>query len=108
MAIHSSTLAWKIPGQRSLVGYSPWGCEESDTTERLHFHPSGKQLLARIRCLYIPYFAFSLTDATYFQSYLRQHHYPIHFSEVFSYICNIVNIVLSHSTFHPGMPQHPE
>ena len=25
-------------GQRSLVGYSPWGCKESDTTERLHFH----------------------------------------------------------------------
>ena len=25
-------------GQRSLVGYSPWGCEESDTSERLHFH----------------------------------------------------------------------
>ena len=25
-------------GQRSLVGYSPWGHEESDTTERLHFH----------------------------------------------------------------------
>ena len=24
--------------QRSLVGYSPWGCKESDTTERLHFH----------------------------------------------------------------------
>ena len=21
----------------SLVGYSPWGCKESDTTERLHF-----------------------------------------------------------------------
>ena len=21
-----------------LVGYSPWGCEESDTTEQLHFH----------------------------------------------------------------------
>ena len=21
--------------QRSLVGYSPWGCKESDTTERL-------------------------------------------------------------------------
>ena len=20
-------------GQRSLVGYNPWGCEESDTTE---------------------------------------------------------------------------
>ena len=24
--------------QRSLVGCSPWGREESDTTERLHFH----------------------------------------------------------------------
>ena len=38
MAPHSSTLGWKIHGQRSLVGYSPWGLEESDTTERLHFH----------------------------------------------------------------------
>ena len=25
-------------GQRSLVGYSLWGREESDMTERLHFH----------------------------------------------------------------------
>ena len=25
MTIHSSTLAWKIPGRRSLEGYSPWG-----------------------------------------------------------------------------------
>ena len=25
-------------GQRSLVGFSPWGLEESDTTERLHFY----------------------------------------------------------------------
>ena len=38
MAPHSSTLAWKSHGQRSLVGCSPWGCEESDTTERLPFH----------------------------------------------------------------------
>ena len=38
MAPHSSTLAWKIRGWRSLVGCSPWGCEESDMTERLHFH----------------------------------------------------------------------
>ena len=36
MTTHSSTLAWKIPW--SLVGCSPWGREESDTTERLHFH----------------------------------------------------------------------
>ena len=25
-------------GQRSLASCSPWGCEESDTTEQLHFH----------------------------------------------------------------------
>ena len=28
----------KSRGWRSLVGCSPWGREESDTTERLHFH----------------------------------------------------------------------
>ena len=27
----------KSHGQRSLVGYSPWSCEESDATEKLHF-----------------------------------------------------------------------
>ena len=32
MATHSSILACKSHGQRSLVGYSPWGCKESDTT----------------------------------------------------------------------------
>ena len=33
MATHSSTLAGKFHGQRSLVGYSPWGGKESDMTE---------------------------------------------------------------------------
>ena len=31
-------LPGKSQGQRSLVGCSPWGREESGTTERLHFH----------------------------------------------------------------------
>ena len=31
-------LPGKSHGQRSVVGCSPWGCKESDTTERLHFH----------------------------------------------------------------------
>ena len=31
-------LLGKSHGQRSLVGCSPWGREESDMTERLHFH----------------------------------------------------------------------
>ena len=30
-------LPGKFHGLRSLVGYSPWGLKESDTTERLHF-----------------------------------------------------------------------
>ena len=33
-------LPGKSHGRRSLVGCSPWGLEESDTTERLHFHIS--------------------------------------------------------------------
>ena len=31
-------LPGKSHGRRSLVGCSPWGRKESDTTERLHFH----------------------------------------------------------------------
>ena len=31
MATHSSILAWRIPWQRNLVGYGPWGHTESDT-----------------------------------------------------------------------------
>ena len=31
-------LPGKSHGQRSLVGYSPWGREESEMTERLRFH----------------------------------------------------------------------
>ena len=33
-------LPGKSHGRRSLVGYSPWGHKESDTTEWLHFHLS--------------------------------------------------------------------
>ena len=33
MAPHSSILAWRSHGQRSLVGYSTWHCKEPDTTE---------------------------------------------------------------------------
>ena len=36
MAPHSSTLAWKIHGRRSLVGCSPWGRKESGTNKRLN------------------------------------------------------------------------
>ena len=36
MATYSSILAWRILWtERSMVGYSPWGCKESNITERL-------------------------------------------------------------------------
>ena len=34
MTTHFSILAWKLRGN-SLAGYSPWGCKESDTTEKV-------------------------------------------------------------------------
>ena len=33
MATHSSVLAWRPHGQKSLVGYHPWGHKELDMTE---------------------------------------------------------------------------
>ena len=42
MATHSPILSGEFHGQRSLVGYSPWGHKELDMTElltlSLHFH----------------------------------------------------------------------
>ena len=35
IATHSTFLPGESHGQRNLVGYSPWGCRESDTTEQL-------------------------------------------------------------------------
>ena len=36
MATHTSILEpGEVYGQRSLAGYTPWGCKELDTTERL-------------------------------------------------------------------------
>ena len=36
---HSSITAWRTHGWRSLVGYSPQGCKELDTAERLTQFP---------------------------------------------------------------------
>ena len=35
-------------GQGSLVGYSPWGCKESDMTERLNSNNNTNQFLIKI------------------------------------------------------------
>ena len=48
MAPHSSTFAWKIHGQRSLVGCSPWVAKSrtrlSDFTFTFHFHALEKEM----------------------------------------------------------------
>ena len=44
-------LLGKSHGQRSLVGYSPWGRKELDTTERLHFHFSYCSWVLKARIL---------------------------------------------------------
>ena len=36
MATTSSILAWEIPWSRNMVGCSPWGRKESDTTWQLN------------------------------------------------------------------------
>ena len=38
MALHSSTLAWKIPWMEEPGRLQSMGSRKSDTTERLHFH----------------------------------------------------------------------
>ena len=48
MATYSGILAWRFHRQRSLVGYSPWGHKESDTTEATgHAH-----MYTYVHCLY--------------------------------------------------------
>ena len=44
MAPHSSTLAWKIPWTEEPGGLQSMGHQESDTTERLHFHAVEKEM----------------------------------------------------------------
>ena len=41
-------LLGKSHGQRSVVGYSPWGCKEWDTTEPLHFTHFQASLVAQL------------------------------------------------------------
>ena len=45
-------LPGKSHGQRSLIGYSPWGRKESDTTEQLHFHFRGSSISSFLRNLH--------------------------------------------------------
>ena len=41
-------LAWKFQGQRSLAGYSPWVCKESDMTECAQMHARRQKACTQI------------------------------------------------------------
>ena len=47
MATHSIIPEWKIQWMKSLAGYSPWGCKQSDTSEHAHI-TGGKNKVFRI------------------------------------------------------------
>ena len=38
IATYFSIVSGEFYGMRGLVGYNPWGCKESDTTEQQHFN----------------------------------------------------------------------
>ena len=35
MTSHATIFAWRIPWQRSLAGYSSWGCKDLNMIERI-------------------------------------------------------------------------
>ena len=49
MATHSVFLPEESHGQRSLGGYSPWGCKESDMTQRLNNNTHHDKSFGRLR-----------------------------------------------------------
>ena len=54
MVTHPSqvSLPEESHGQRSLAGYSPWGCKVWDTTERLNNNHHGHTAPRYTRCLF--------------------------------------------------------
>ena len=44
MATHSSVLSWRIPRTEELVGFSPWGCRELNSTEHDDETDKGKSI----------------------------------------------------------------
>ena len=49
IATHSSILAWRIPMERRLEGYTPWGCKELDMTEQLNTAQNNLLIIYRLQ-----------------------------------------------------------
>ena len=88
MATDASILAWESHGQRSLVGYSPWGRKESDTTERL-------TLLLLEKCLFKSFVHFKIELCFGYavhrglDLFQKLDFYQTHDLQVFSPICGL-------------------
>ena len=54
------------------VGYSPWGHEESDSTEHMHTHLFGQIILSLLFLLYLP--EIGLKIEVHFKRYLLNKH----------------------------------
>ena len=65
MATHSSILAWKIHGQRSLADYSPRGHKESDVTAHMHHALHIIYRIHVIRTIHIIHRAYIYTEREY-------------------------------------------
>ena len=65
IAAHSSILAWRIPGERSLAGYSPRGLKESDVTETLTLSLSYIHINLALKTLNRPSNCFKLLNHSY-------------------------------------------
>ena len=66
-------------GGRSLVGYSPWGRKESDTTEQLHFTSLHIYMCVCV-CLYLylhPYLPLYNYIFLYFPTFIDLHAYVL-------------------------------
>ena len=65
MVTHSSILAWRNPGERSLAGYSPRGLKESNMTETLTLSLSYIHINLALKTLNRPSSYFKLLNYSY-------------------------------------------
>ena len=83
-------LPGKSHGQRNLVGYSPWGCQELDTTEQLHFLSFTFVSLSNICFLYFSQFCalfFQFLDSVFCRESILNFHKTTTFNCFFHGLC---------------------
>jgi len=94
MATHSSILAWEIPWQRSLVGYSPWGQKELGTTEHTPASTADLQCCVSFRCAE-KWFRYTHTYISFFRLFFLPDYYKI---------LSIVWLLLLNTNTHLHLP----